>query len=57
MGAHDRRIDHLDEVSGAAHSRQKGEHRLENAPLASRQNRFQTLFQCQTPGNARQVML
>jgi hypothetical protein len=34
MGAHDRRIDHLDEVSGAAHSRQKGEHRLENAPLA-----------------------
>ena len=34
MGAHDRRIDHLDEVSGAAHSRQKGEHRLENAPPA-----------------------
>src|ERR1700716_247091 len=34
MGAHDRRIDHLDEVSGAADSRQHGEHGLKHAPLA-----------------------
>src|ERR1700704_4955677 len=34
MGAHDRRIDHLNEVSGAAHPRQNGEHGLEYAPLA-----------------------
>src|SRR5205814_3143106 len=45
MGAHDRRIDHLDEVSGAAHSRQKGEIASKTPLRLSRQNRFQTLFQ------------
>src|SRR5258708_36572014 len=34
MGAHDRRIDHLNEVRGATHPRRHGEHSLEYAPLA-----------------------
>src|SRR4051794_34961232 len=34
MGAHDRRIDHLNQVRGAARLGQERQHRLENTPLA-----------------------